>query len=831
MFQDAPWLKYQQQTAPQSPFGGRPVIQGPPPMATPQTPEVREKTIVDTQKSRIEAEKAARDLAKAQQDQAQALQDKAAKKQAALDATRNLVQSLERARGLVSNWSTGLGGRVGQMYPGSDQANQLDTVINQEIRGNIFKNWVDTMKAQTDTGTTGIGRIMQSEIPLVTGSLGALDPIKMGKDGTLQSLDQIQSRVLRQAAMLSGDNPDDPKVIQKYRAEFLSADTNGSSPPPSMGPSTDGFNDKPDPETSQFWENAARQGVPYGQALDIWKKQVEASGRQVSLPPPPDGYAKIAAFMAAHPNQEYHPYSATTRTPNTSRQEMTTGAVGGAMMTPAGTFAANAANGAAAGIPMGLAGDQGQYAQAMMQSQSPNAALAGDIFGSTAGMLTGEGSLARAGMQAGLKRELAANGLYGAVRGAADNPDDRIGGAFMGGASAAAGTLGGNALVRGGSSVLRGVADPSVNALFGAGVNDMTLGQIVSRSGRTGSVIKGVEDRLAGFPGVGDVINARRAESVRQFNSASFDHALKPIGAKIDGATGEEAVAKASDAVSQAFNDALKGKAVTPDDKFIRQARGPLERLANNKRVGPEIVDAIEQATSGLFDQNTGTLTGEHMQAFLQGLRQIRQGYRNDPLYATLIKPSIQGIENSVEGMFARQAPEVMPKYNAAKNAYRRVSTLADAVNRGKQTEGVFSPAQLGMADRANAKKYDGAISAASGNSPFFDLQRAGQNVLPNKIPDSGTAGRAAMLLAPGGLTAAGGVAGYASGDAKSGAEAGLGLSALLALAYTRAGQQRLAKLLLSRSPRTRAAAERILKLAAPVNATGAAVTESTLGQ
>ena len=175
--------------------------------------------------------------------------DTQAKTQSAMDSTRDLLQSIERARGLVSNWSTGLGGAVGKLYPGSDQANQLDTIVHQELRGNIFKNWVAQLKAQSATGTSGIGRIMQSEIPLVTGSLGALDPVKMGRQGTLDSFDQIENRVLRSAALLNNENPDDPKVLQKYRKQFIpAAKTNNDPTPPGSsgsgaGPGDDGSGD------------------------------------------------------------------------------------------------------------------------------------------------------------------------------------------------------------------------------------------------------------------------------------------------------------------------------------------------------------------------------------------------------------------------------------------------------------------------------------------------------------------------------------------------------------------------------------------------------------
>ena len=87
-------------------------------------------------------------------------------------------------------------------------------------------------------------------------------------------------------------------------------------------------------------------------------------------------------------------------------------------------------------------------------------------------------------------------------------------------------------------------------------------------------------------------------------------------------------------------------------------------------------------------------------------------------------------------------------QFNRAKASYRRLSTLADAVNRASETEGVFAPSQLGGAAKANAKKFDGSIASASGNRPFFELQRPAQKVLPSKVPDSGTAGRLALVAA-----------------------------------------------------------------------------------
>lgn len=164
-----------------------------------QTPAQAQKDVLEVQKLQGELGK----------------KDDPVKKNMALEATNELLDSINRAKGLTSHWSTGWPAAALRHLPDTDAA-KLDTIINQEIRGNIFKNWVGELKSQTDTGTSGIGRIMQSEIPLITGSLGALDPEKMGYDETIRSLNQIQNRVLRSKAVLSGENPDDPRVKRKY---------------------------------------------------------------------------------------------------------------------------------------------------------------------------------------------------------------------------------------------------------------------------------------------------------------------------------------------------------------------------------------------------------------------------------------------------------------------------------------------------------------------------------------------------------------------------------------------------------------------------------------
>jgi hypothetical protein len=89
------------------------------------------------------------------------------------------------------------------------------------------------------------------------------------------------------------------------------------------------------------------------------------------------------------------------------------------------------------------------------------------------------------------------------------------------------------------------------------------------------------------------------------------------------------------------------------------------------------------------------------------------------------------------------------------------------------------------------------------GTRPFGELADAANQILPQTIPDSGTAGRLAQLsMLPGAGAIAGGGLGYASGGgegAASGAMTGASLAALLMAGGTKAGQKSLNTLFFDR--------------------------------
>lgn len=523
---------------------------------------------------------------------------------------------------------------------------------------------------------------------------------------------------------------------------------------------------------------------------------------------------KQANFRKQHPEVPIAKYNTSELDQMDVPLSSTEGAMNDLGQSALGAYAMRAGNAASFNTLdniVGATGGNAERARIGIEDASnnhPMAGLAGDLSGGVMAALGGEAALARGGMGAGFGRAALADTGYGAAAGAGAADDgNRLQGAGYGTLAGLVGSVAGQGVTGGAGRMMRGVSDPSVSAV--SSYAPLTLGQSVGRSGRLGEMVKGVEDRLSGLPVVGDVVNARRREGVRAMNAKAFDKALEPIGETVGNKVGEEAVAEARGMVSNAFQKALAGKVGRVDTQFAQQARAPMERLASIKRdgLGEEIVGQIEEATTDLFD-DAGNISGENMQALLESLRQIRSAYRGDPL-AKKIGDSVKQVERAVEGIFERQAPEVMPQYRAAKQAYRRLSTIGDAVNAGKNSEGMFTPAQLGTADRANSKKYDGALEAASGGAPFHQFQRDAQNVLPNRIPDSGTVGRFAV---PAGLVAAGTGTGAAMGDTQTGAQTGIGLATLLSLLYSRLGSRFLSGMATRRGPKAKAVGNALKK-------------------
>lgn len=483
-------------------------------------------------------------------------------------------------------------------------------------------------------------------------------------------------------------------------------------------------------------------------------------------------------------------------------------AVGALADTGLGAYAISAGDALTAGTLDNIAGGQAKLAQEYAAQKFPTASLLGTVTGGALAAGGAELGLARAGLSAG-RAALAGDALYGGAYGAgsADGEgDSRLLGGTVGAVGGLAGGVAGRAAARGIGGALTGVQDANVRALRGAGV-PLTAGQAL------GGAAKGIEDRLSGVPVLGSVVNARRLEGMQGFNRAAFDEGLAPIapqnarpGWGTNGEIREQGVEAAQTRVGDAYSNTLDPVQLQADLPFTADMRATLaagealpEPMAGNARY------TLNTRIGNSFD-DTGGLSGRDFQQSIRGLRRDASAVASQPYGYDFGQVTRQG-EAGLEGLLQRQSPGTLPAYNAANQAFRRVEILRDAVNRARSgtrvgDTGIFAPSQLTDAAAANAKKFGNGQGTT--RQPFFDLTRAGQAVLPNSVPDSGTAGRVLtqQVLTAGGLGVLGGGAGYASG-AEDGTQTvgagGLALGALLAAGGSRTGQRALTRALLDR--------------------------------
>lgn len=447
---------------------------------------------------------------------------------------------------------------------------------------------------------------------------------------------------------------------------------------------------------------------------------------------------------------------------------------------------------------MGGAPGVTQVAKDVAAESNPLSTLAGNVTGAalaTYGLGRGVSAIPQIGTRAATAGGgIVPDMLYGAGYGAGSNNENRLLGAVTGAGAAGVGNVVGRGMFGGLGRVARGVRDPAVNYLRGRGI-PLTIGQMVGNSGRTGQAVRAIEDALTSVPFLGPAINAQRREGVEGFNRAAFRDALSPIDMQAPNTIGNEAIEQAQNALSQHYDDTLAGVRlnVTPGARDRIDNALKLGDLVPN--MGPDIRYSVDRALANVGDD--GVLTGRGFQAATSNLRRDAKGLtRKDPLRGHDAADALGIVEDTLNNLAREQAPGVREGLAAGNRAYGNLSTLEDAVNASLNQEGVFTPAQLGMAARSNTKRFAGKKAAARGDIPFAELQRYAQDVLPSTIPDSGTAGRAwASMVLPSAIGGAA-IAGNQADILPTSAAIPLGM---FGLASTRVGRKALEKALLDR--------------------------------
>lgn len=632
-------------------------------------------------------------------------------------------------------------------------------------------------------------------------NLGAYIPQSSDYDATIldsiERLKGLRDNARHQATSVLGGIPDangqvTPVKRQEQAIPGVSLSGAGGN---SGGPGTPTFDPSggvSTPQDKQFSDmmNTAMRG---GASFDVLNQMSVAAGRG----PLSDEHRKfIDVRDRGAPVGNY--------TPPTSGKASVLATKAAA--SPLGSAAMNYLDYGGFGIPRALAGDAAFDAAA---EANPLSSAVGQIGGALTGTsLVGKGATAGLGaiapgiaprlLSGGGKlgmfgRGVAKDAAFGAVYGGTTEGDP-----VSGAASAALGSVLGQGIGGGLGSVLKGGGAAAAQALRARGI-PLTAGQLL------GGIPKAIEDRLTSIPGVGDMVNARRLDGLKAFNKNAFGDIA---GQQIDG-LGSPGLERARPVVSGLYDRATQGVSVpiTPQiTADIAAAR------AAGSNLPPDLASRFDTAMTNRIDPvvTSGHMTGETYQQAERAMK----GYRAEttkPGFEQDYRDALGGVSdvlrNAMETGGGRSVTEGLSE---ADQAYRRLKIVERAVgaarngSRSGENE-VFTPSQLNDAVAANANKYGGSGSTSR---PFFDLGQQGQEVLPSRIPDSGTAGRLAALALPG---AAGGATDYA-GLTDDGAKTGLALGAILAAGGTKGGQKALTAVIADRPDILRKAGAQIGK-------------------
>lgn len=422
------------------------------------------------------------------------------------------------------------------------------------------------------------------------------------------------------------------------------------------------------------------------------------------------------------------------------------------------------------------------------REENPNSMMAGEVLGAIGATgaigAIGRNTIGRAapkllggGGKSKFARNLAADATYGGVYGGVTEGDPLTGATL-----ASIGSAGGQGVAKGLGAATGGIKlDKAVQTLRDRNI-PLTTGQTL------GGFANAVEDKATSLPLVGDLIKARRMDGVDAFNRAAFDEATALSGRQTDSVS-EAGIRQIQDEIiPQQYDRALSGQRFQADEQFGDDIAG---RLATAEKLPTKVAEdtnfALKEGISPYVGE-AGDFDGRGIQRIFQemqtrGSKLARSQEVSGGDGANVLRGAVDDLGELVN----RQAPEVMPAFRDANTTFGNSQILQDAVAKGLNNGGKFTPAQLGMATRANAKKFGG--KHARPERPFYDLQRSAQDVLPSSIPDSGTAGRGLQMAV--GATALGGAG---ASDAYAGTDilnptSGT-MAALLMLGGTKKGQK-----------------------------------------
>jgi hypothetical protein len=328
---------------------------------------------------------------------------------------------------------------------------------------------------------------------------------------------------------------------------------------------------------------------------------------------------------------------------------------------------------------------------------------------------------------------------------------------------------------------LKGIAVPNlapdVRALLARGIR-LTPGEIL------GGGYKATEDKLSSYPLAGSFVAGAQGRALDDFNRAVGDDALSHIGQQVPNgvSVGRKMVAHVEKSIGNVYDSVLPKMTGTIDAPLIKDFQDVIT-AAKSRGANKDTLDALNNIIEGQFTNRPSTASGyfdgDTLKLIQSDLGKIGSSFsKSDNANDQILGNGVQDLHSAFNDMLARTNPEYTDTLNGANAAWAKFARMRTASSRVGAKNGKFTPAQFANAVRGGDNSVQKGAYARGNALMQKDLSDPALEVLSQKYPDSGTAGRLGLI---GALTGAAAIPHVGLPAALVGA----GLSAL----YTRPGQ------------------------------------------
>jgi hypothetical protein len=288
------------------------------------------------------------------------------------------------------------------------------------------------------------------------------------------------------------------------------------------------------------------------------------------------------------------------------------------------------------------------------------------------------------------------------------------------------------------------------------GVN-LTLGQMLEPTPLVGGTIRATEDRLAGLPFIGDVVQGARGRSLESANVAALNRTLEPIGETMPRniGAGYDGVDYAQTQLGRAYDDVLSRTSLQLDQPLYDDI-GRVVAEAPATMGEARTAQLAEILASRVFrnaPESNSVIPGDEFKRIESALGQQRRDLvRSQDSDQQALGRALGDIQGVFRDALARQNPAEASRLSDINRGYANLVRVEDAAGATGNAArgGVFTAAQLGSAVR---RMTPSRSMRGRGEGQMADLAQNMAQVLPSTVPDSGTAGRGmlAALVAGGG--------------------------------------------------------------------------------